>query len=373
MKHSIIVFIFTVFASIDPLWAQKFTEPRIVAGKFDKWFLERLLREKLKIPYSTVTIEKFDQALIQETDGNLSEEIRRFVLKGEVLSLAGDLIEQVIVRWKGNISYSFHFTVNMPGDLTYYLKCRVIDYQKRESVYFNSCKAEFKEGILDPSFRPLNDETLKRHLSKFCRDCGLEALQKLSLVHFLRVGKSWPLNEKPYLDYKDFYDSPFLTDYGVNSDRFYFGGEDYKYYQEFDFYDFINPYFSRGLRVGITPLSNLAFPEGPDQGLLLKKESEIKTVDSTYQDDDPYCVIKEGLVIGGSRFDIWEEKEAFIFSSKLSGDLPLPHEFNQEYLLFPLDFSDGKWLTMRCFGSPLLSFGDLLEMIKGKFKLHMIN
>ena len=44
MKHSIIIFIFTVFASfasIDPLWVQKFTEPRIVAGKFDKWLTMR--------------------------------------------------------------------------------------------------------------------------------------------------------------------------------------------------------------------------------------------------------------------------------------------------------------------------------------------
>ncbi|MCY4524239.1 MAG: hypothetical protein OXB84_05835 [Halobacteriovoraceae bacterium] len=382
MKRKFVLLILFSFVFSGNLLAQRFNLPRIIGHSYDKWFLERLLREDWQIPYSTVTIEKFEPhsilvSTLRNSDISI-EELEEYV--GQIMGFINrhNVVRSLAIQWRGVTNYHMDITVEMIKGLKYYLQCDVSDYIDHQRFYFNSCDAKYIEvpedfdyffGKVRRTLEPLelDYETFTDHLPRLCRNC-----ETSRLADFLRVGNSWhwPLEQKPYIDYSSFYDLPAWVDFTAKSMRFQ--NDPIKDYAEIDFFDLLHPYFGRGTHVIMRPVAVLHFPEDSRKGLLLKTATALKVVDENYHDSTPYCIIKKGYYINRPSSSVWEE-EYFVFSFSLGKKDSLPHNFKHEYQLHPFDMEEDQWFMMSCFNTPMLSFGDFLEMIEGKFEIHMVN
>ena len=293
-----------------PSLAQKFSRPRIVADKYDKWFLERLLKAKLKIPYATVTIEEF----------------KRPTLKSIAEELMGDKLIDVATLKE---NYHFNFSINMPEGLDYHLNCKITDYEEEETLYFNECEGSFKynPSLLNEDYAELDSISLLAHLHKLCRVCrpmnsrelsGLTSMEAYNalrekllelapdevppIIHFLQVQKNWSKQEKPHINYSYFYEPPSMTKAMVQTKFFLAMGDSFRYRatSEDDFYDLVHSYLNYHAQVMLAPMHNHELPQAKDEALLLEKGKAVLIVDgSQYVSEKPHCLIQEYNLAGG--------------------------------------------------------------------------
>ena len=382
MKIKLFLFVIVFFFFKQDILAQSFSEPRITDnGRHDKWFLELLLRKELAIPYSTVTIDAFPEFVsIQHIDNEKDalDEVFNFIREAANFIKNNTIINKLSLDFNGNQKHHrLDFSIMMSGgELEYYFQCSVIDYVDRQRIYFHSCVAKYFEfsNWINPNsvIKPmkLDRHALERHLPKLCRKC-----REPRLLRFLTINSARPLEEKPYLDYSSFYGPPHLTEDQMKTTIMYFRGDYYNMDKanEIDFLDLIHPYLNNGIHMLIRPLVTLHFPENDEEGLLLKEGQKLKVVDSDYQDNDPYCIIKKGVSLKDDAFhhSPWEEGEVFFFALRMENNQEL-HDFQQEYDLHPVGFNSNSWFMMTCYNSPLLSYGDVLRMTEKTFDLNVI-
>ena len=351
-------------------FTQMLTSPRIISGKFDRWFLERSLREYLDIPYSTVFIKSLQpQGLVQLDDpvfmmvkSLIKQAVDERDFSGIITNWIRPMMDAMdVIHYKGVI------VIYMPKDMEIHLSCRFVDILKHGKLYFNQCEGlimhsglqHHSESDIEGSF--IQSKELFKYLPELCRNNCFDKNLKLPLINLLDVKNNMPRDQKPFIHYSTQDKIPWLDEMIVRHELFF--QDDGQINLDGDFYSYVHPYLNHGRHVGLMSEEDIPLP-GRSEAILLEENSSLSIVRIPYESDKAYCLIADMSISSDKSMKkmFWERHQFYSFST-LTNDIP-SHLFEQQYML--MSPGRGVTLSMTCHNSFRLSIQEFLAILGDK-------